>query len=483
MPNNKDSIDQLAIMRTISKIQASINRHPRLSAFIIGALLTLIFSPFEILPILFLGIPILLHLLRQQQRRGAFALGFAFGYGHYLFSLYWIAGALLTDIATYWYLVPLAVFGIPIVGALYTSAAMLIAWHFRHHRLLYPLAFAISWALIEYLRSFYFIPFPFNLIGYSSIAIPQLAILAKSIGILGLSTILLIIAGLLHNIKDRRMLLISLVLFICSIIAGQRSMQALTDTTLPPIRLVQPNVLDYEYNPHELYRVRYQALHELSLQGRRPETKIIIWPENSFPLLLIPEKMRKSIAQEIIPAGGFLISGTVRRELDKQGTPQFYNSLIAMDAAGEIIYTYDKHLLAPFGEYIPYHQHLPTFIKPFLEATSVGEFNAGNGKQSLSLFGMTYLPSICFEGAFPQFFQFTFPNMQGNILINVTNDMWFGQTIGPHQHLMAARFRAIESGLPMLRVANTGITAVITPTGKVIDRIDINEIGFIDVGI
>jgi apolipoprotein N-acyltransferase len=480
MTSNKAAMGQLTIGE---KLRVRINKSPKLTSFILGALLTLIFSPFELLPILFLVTPTLLYLLKQQQhKRGAFALGFAFGYGHYLFSLYWIAGALLTDVEKYWYLVPLAVFGIPIIGALYASAAIIIAWHFRHQMLLYPIAFAISWSFIEYLRSFYFIPFPFNLIGYSSIAVPQLAMLAKIIGTIGLSTLLLIICGLIYQIKDKRILLVNLMLLIISIGAGQILLQTATDT-IPPIRLVQPNILDYEYNPYELYRVKYQMLRDLSLQDRQPEIKIIIWPENSFPLLLIPDKMRKSIAQEIIPEGGFLMSGTVRQELDGKANPQFYNSLVAMNDTGEIVYTYDKHLLAPFGEYIPYHHHLPTFIKPFVEATSVGEFNAGKGKQLLDLFGTKYLPSICFEGAFPQFFQATFPNTQGNILINVTNDMWFGQTIGPHQHLMAARFRAIESGLPMLRVANTGITAVITPTGKITHKLGINKAGFIDVGM
>jgi apolipoprotein N-acyltransferase len=470
----------------LTKLNRFISTHSKFSAFILGIALTLSFSPFEFLPALFITMPIFLHLLYlQNSQRQAFSVGFAFGYGHCLSSLYWITNALFTDITRYWYLVPISVLGIPIIGAVYITLATTIAWRFRKTPTLYTIALALSWTTIEYLRCFYIIPFPLNLIGHTAIAIPQLAILAKIIGTFGLSIFLLMTSSLLYNIRNKYMVLASLLSLVIALGTGQvllNKTRQKIPLQLPAARLIQPNVFDYNHTQHDLYRVKYQTLHKLSNQERNPETKLIIWPESAFPLTLIPEAMRKQIAAEIIPKGGFLISGSIRNDATSKEL-SFYNSLVVLDDTGVIVHSYDKHLLAPFGEYIPYQKYLPNFIQPFLEKMSVGEFNAGTGKQGIKLFGNIYLPSICFEGAFPQFFQNTFLQSKVDFLLNITNDMWFGKTIGPYQHLTAARFRAIEMGKPMLRVANTGISAVITPEGRLYKSLGIDEAGFIDVGI
>lgn len=463
-------------------------------AALCGAIATAALPPFHLIPCLipaFCGLYLLI--LHADTPRRAAATGWWFGIGHFTTGLYWISNALLVDAPQFGWLVPFAMLGIPAAAAFFPAAVCAI-FHLiiqPHH----PAArkssltafpaialFAALWVLSEWVRNYFpFGGFPWNLIGYSLADHPPLSQFAGIAGILGLSMQALFI-GLLplpllnrHSQPPVRLITPALIL---SLLGGAYSLgQERLDhaANLPAtedgtrLRLVQANILQtLKWDPNE--RRKHIDKHiTLSRQPGLEEIDVVIWPESAVPFALNREEALQQTLAAAIPTDGHLITGGLRLE-EKQG----WNSLYVFNEEGRITGFYDKHHLVPFGEYIPLRHILPiNRIAP-----GMGDFGRGAPLQELTVGKTTtFSPLICYEAIFSRYSR----HQPRHPLLNVTNDAWFGHSTGPYQHLAMARIRAIEQGVPLIRAANTGISAVFNPYGQEIGRLELGREGILDV--
>jgi apolipoprotein N-acyltransferase len=424
-------------------------------------------------------------------RRDAAMLGWSFGFGFFVAGLYWIGAALFVDIATFWWLLPFAVLVFPAALAIFTSLAVLAA-HEACQRFGFAgsariLVLAVAWALSEWLRGHVLTGFPWNLIGYvwagafpGALAMLQLTSL---IGIYGLSLLTVTAAALparLGDMERRRhgAAVVALLLIAVPAAGGAWRLAHAPSDMVPGVmlRLVQPSIPETLKNDRETLGQNFQRLLSLSALPSADGITDVVWPEAAAPPVLERFADERRAIAAVLPKGGLLLAGAERAE-PLQGWPphQVWNSLVVLNDKGDIIATYDKSHLVPFGEYMPLRGILPIDkIVP-----SIGDFSTGPGPRTLDLPGVPPVgPLICYEVIFPG--AVTDRAMRPQWLLNVTNDAWYGFTSGPFQHLAIARVRAVEEGLPLIRSANNGISAVIDPYGRVINRLPLDSIGVLD---
>ncbi|HZB91879.1 MAG TPA: apolipoprotein N-acyltransferase [Stellaceae bacterium] len=463
-----------------------------LFAFVLGAVAAAALSPVDLTPVLIVSMSGLVWLSDGgATRRGALMLGWSFGFGFFIAGLYWIAAALFVDIARFWWLLPFAVIALPAGLALFPALALL-AYHEvreRCHLSGSPriLVLAAFWAASEYARGHVLTGFPWNLLGYAwAGAFPgALAVLQSTavFGIYGLSLLTVLAAALPARLGDLgrgRLWAPVAALLIIAVLAGGGGwrLAAASPATVPGVmlRLVQPSIPEELKNDPRALAQNFRRLLELSAASGAAQMTDIIWPEAAAPPLLerYPE-LRRQIAT-IIPPGGLLLTGAVRAEPTTGWPPtHIWNGLDVLDDKGDIIATYDKAHLVPFGEYVPLRSVLPIDkIVP-----SIGDFSRGPGPRTLDLPGLPPVsPLICYEAIFPG--AAIDPAHRPQWLLNVTNDAWYGVTSGPFQHLAIARVRAVEEGMPLVRDANSGVSAVFDAYGRLRARLDLNAIGVVD---
>ncbi|HXZ02064.1 MAG TPA: apolipoprotein N-acyltransferase [Stellaceae bacterium] len=461
-------------------------------AALLGALAAASLSPVDLTPVLVVAFTGLIWLADGARGRGgAFLLGWSFGFGFFLAGLYWISAALFVDIAQFWWMVPFAVAGLPAALALFTALAQLAAFEACERLRLVGtpriLVFAVCWAAAEYLRGHVLTGFPWNLVGYAwAGAFPgALAVLqsASVIGIYGLSLLTVTVAALPARLGDlgrgRLQAPLAALLLVAAAAAGGAWRLAEAPRTSVPgvmLRLVQPSIPETLKNDPKALAQNLRRLLALSASPGAAAVGDLIWPEAAAPPLLerYPE-LRQAIAA-VIPKGGLLLTGAERAE-PAQGWPprQVWNSILALDDAGAIIAAYDKAHLVPFGEYVPLRGILP--IERI--APGIGDFSRGPGPRTLDPPGLPPVsPLICYEAIFPG--AVVDPAHRPEWLLNVTNDAWYGVSSGPFQHLAIARVRAVEEGMPLVRAANNGVSAVIDSYGRVLARLDLNAAGVLD---
>jgi apolipoprotein N-acyltransferase len=449
----------------------------------LGALAAAALSPVDMTPVLVISFSGLVWLMDGcSGRRDAALLGWSFGFGFFLAGLYWISAALFVDIAQFWWLVPPALLGLPAGFALFTALAVLAAHEAtRRFGLLGTariLVLAVSWVTAEWLRGHILTGFPWNLIGYAwagafpgALAVLQLTAIT---GIYGLSLLTVLAAALPARLGDlgrgRYAALAAAVMLIALPAAGGAWRLANAPRESVPgvtLRLVQPSVPETIKNDPDALAQNFRRLLALSASRGADRVTPVVWLESASPPLLerFPEE-RQAIAK-VIPPGGLLLTGAERAE-PVTGRPQrFWNSVVVLNDRGDIVATYDKAHLVPFGEYVPLRGILPMQrIAPGL-----GEFSAGPGPRTLVLPGLPPVgPLVCYEAIFPGAVIDRANRPQW--LLNVTNDAWYGVSSGPFQHLAIVRVRAVEEGLPLVRAANNGVSAVIDPYGRIARRID-----------
>ena len=455
---------------------------PWLTAFLLGVMSVLALPPIYAVPVLLVTIPGFLWLLgRAGGWRQAAWWGFAFGFGHHLAGLYWITHSLFTDIGRWWWLVPVAAPGIALPVALFSVLPALVAWRLPAG---WPrvLGFAAAWVGAEMLRGVMFTGFPWNLLGtvWAFWAVPLQ--LASLVGVHGLSllTVLLAAVPVLRSRSATAGALVVLGLWLGFGLA-RLSLPGPPDTDIRLV-LVQGNVAqDTKWDPAQRMPI-FQRYLEISTEGGRAaaaahpgQPLLVIWPETASPFLLAqdPEAMR--MAGAALPPGALLLAGTVRGEWDGGGRlSALFNSLVALDPAGQVVGLFDKAHLVPFGEYMPFGGILP--IRMVMGGV---DFSAGPGPEAMQLPGGLPAPGplICYEVIFPGR---VVGKERPGWLLNVTNDAWFGHSAGPYQHLAAARLRAVEEGLPMVRAAQTGISAIFDAVGRERGRLGLGAMGRLD---
>ncbi len=471
---------------------ASLTGWPRqLAALLLGVLAAAALPPIDLTPVLLISFAGLVWLCDGTGGFGAaFAIGWSFGFGFFLAGLYWIAAALFVDIASFWWLVPFAAMGVPAGLAIFTGAASCASYAMcRWLRLggtSRIVAFAMSWVAAEWLRGHVLTGFPWNLIGYAwSGGFPHgLDVLqvASVVGIYGLSFITVLAAALparLGDFSGNRWLptLIAVLLVVLPGAWGANRLARGLPADVPGVvlRLVQPSIPESLKNDPTQMLSNFRRLFALSATPGGEHVTAMLWPEDAAPPFLDRDgSARKALAQAA-PLDGYIITGTVRTDPAPETPAHVWNSLVAVDRDGTLRATYDKSHLVPFGEYVPLRNLLP------MQKITPGaiDFSAGPGPRTIELPGLPpFSPLICYEAVFPG--AVIDPAHRPAWLLNITNDAWYGFTSGPFQHLAIARVRAVEEGLPLVRVGNNGVSAVFDPYGRVTGRLDLNAVGVLD---
>ena len=473
-------------------------------ALVAGALSALAMAPFNAWPVLFLTFPVAIWLIdgagagRWRGVPAAAMSGFWFGLGYFVIGLYWIGYAFLVDAPTFAWLMPFAVLGLPAYLALFTAAAFALArllWTRDASRLL---ALAMSLTITEWLRGHLLSGFPWNSFGYALSEPLALAQTASLIGLWGMTFLsvaifaspAVLIDGSSRGRKPWIAPVAALVLLAVMAAFGtvRLSMQP-TLLTKVKLRIMQPNLQqDVKFNYAAKAEVMQKYL-TLSDRASGPQStgvrdaNILIWPESAFPFFLTREADAMAQIAELLPKGTVLITGAVRAPDLPPGAriTRAYNSIYVIDHDGSVLSVYDKLHLVPFGEYLPFQDAMEKL--GFVQLTRVqGGFIPGTRRRAMDIpDAPRALPLICYEMIFPG--DITSRDERPGWIINLTNDGWFGYSTGPYQHLQQAQMRAIEEGLPLVRAANTGISAVIDPSGRIVARLGLAIEGVLDANL
>jgi apolipoprotein N-acyltransferase len=496
-----------------------------LIAFLAGAGSTLALPPADLWPAPFIAFPILLWLVdgAAAGRRGgvwaAAGAGWWFGFGYFLAGLYWIGNAFLVDAKTFGWLLPFAVMALPAGLALFTAFGLALARLIWTRGATRVLALATALTLAEWLRGHLFTGFPWNTFGYALISPLWLAQGAALIGIWGLTFLAIAVYASPAVLADDRADTkrpwlavasgVALILTLAIFGAVRLAMFPTSYVDGVRLRIMQPNLQqDAKFNSSQKQQVmsRYLDLSDRSTDpqstGVRDVTHLI-WPESAFPFFLTREADALAQIAALLRPATVLITGAIRPpEMAPNAViTRAYNSVYVVGPDGSILSVYDKVHLVPFGEYLPFQSMLERL--GLIQLTKLrGGFIAGDRRRNQRVPGAPdFLPLVCYEIIFPgdsvprserpgwlydhlgRYVGWPFVAGSGERpgwMLNLTNDGWFGLSAGPYQHFQQARVRAIEEGLPLVRAANTGISAVIDPLGRVIKSLPLGVDGVMD---
>ncbi|MFC6790463.1 apolipoprotein N-acyltransferase [Methylobacterium komagatae] len=476
-----------------------------------GAIGALAMPPYGFLPALAVSLTLAVWMMDGaglgRSRKGrlgpAFLLGWAWGFGFLTAGLWWLGKAFLVEADEFLWALPLGVIGLPFGLGLFYGAGFSFAgilWSRGPSRIA---ALALGLSGLEWLRGHVLTGFPWNVLGMALGQSLWLMQSAAYLGLYGLTVLAVLIAAAPATLFDGGSALrrfgptVAAVAVLAGLgFAGFERLRA-PDPTVPAVRLrlVQPNLQqDAKFRPENRDDIvdRYIELSERPPEPGDPAPTHIVWPESALPFLI----QREADTRERIAAGlkphRVLMTGAARTDEPLPGErPRIYNAIMVIEADGTITDTYDKVHLVPFGEY------LPGFLDETLRALGLrqfvaipGGFTAGNPatQRILTVPGLPpVVGTICYEAIFPAAIRPVGQPVDAakppGLILNVTNDGWFGDTPGPRQHLAQARLRAVEEGLPMVRDANTGISAVIDPHGRILGQTKIDVETYLDADL
>lgn len=485
-----------------------------LIAFLAGAFCSLAFSPFNCFIAATVSFSIFYFLLEETpkhahhhghhkklDKKQIFFIGFCYGFGYFLAGVYWISISLFVDIEKFFWLVPFAIILIPAVLAMYIGLFTLTyKWLVRELKCVENyqriLVFSVAWLCFEVLRSQLYSGFPWNLIGYIWMFDPVFAQSASIFGVYGLSLFAVLICLFpvlflnINTVKKIKEITLGdeiLAVFLTMILLGNLTYgfkrideQKIVKDSETKLRLVQANIKqEIKWDPQQKYK-NFAKHIEMTNSRDLTGVKAVIWSETSVPYVIDdnPELLEK--LRLATPPKGSLITGGLRVARDSESPEKIsniWNSVFLLEENG-VRNFYDKHHLVPFGEYVPLQKYLP-----FLEKITDGAvgFSSGPGPKTLQAEAFSFSPLLCYEVIFSN--NVIDQDKRPDLLVNLTNDAWFGNSPGPYQHFVMARMRAIEEGISLARVAGSGITAYIDPFGRIVKKIGLNEEGMIDVAL
>ena len=460
-------------------------------AVALGGLSVLALPPVSAAPLLLITLPLLIWLLDGTGGwRGAFAAGWGFGFGYFVFGLYWVAFALTVDLARFWWVMPFAVAGLP-AGLAILWGAVAAVWRMLPWRGAdRVLGFALLMGAMEWVRGHALTGFPWNLPGYVWIDWQPILQVASVIGLYGLTFLTLAIAAspaaivMRDGQSPRRAAAVPAVALVAILALAAWGMQRVPGTPSPSVpdvrlRLVQANIPQVEKWDPAFARRNFERQRQLSVAQGFPSITHVIWPETAVPYNVMGDPLVRELLGQVTPPGGMMLAGAPRFG-GTETEPAYWNSLLALDDTGAVQAVFDKFHLVPFGEYVPDWAWFLTAIGA--DVSGAGSYSAGDGPVTLDLAGLPPVsPLICYEVIFPG--QVTDSRQRPAWLLNITNDAWYGETAGPHQHFAIARARAVEEGMPLVRVAATGISGVIDAYGRVTARLGLGSQGVLDAAL
>lgn len=411
----------------------------------------------------------------QRSRRAAGWIGWAFGTGYFVVALHWIIEPFQVDVARHGWMAPFALVFLSGGLALFWALAFWMARRLSSR----AIVLAFTWTLAEVLRAYIFTGFPWANPAQILVDGPISRLLAWG-GPHGATFVLMLLAWVLslpkQGAEGNSQRVGQLLVFLAAGLAFHLP-QAFPPMTPSgsTVRLIQPNAVQQLKWQPQYAEFFYERQLMLTAAATETPPDLIVWPETAIPWRLgSADPVLRQIADA---AGGApVVLGALRDAGDGVS-----NSLAVIDASGAVQQIYDKHHLVPFGEYIPLAALAGRLGLTGLAANGMG-FSPGPGPELLELGPLgRALPLICYEAVFAH--DVASAPERPDFLLQITNDAWFGDYAGPQQHLAQARMRAIEQGLPILRAANTGISAAIDPYGRITAALPLGEHGFLDVSL
>lgn len=413
-----------------------------------------------------------------------FGTAYVFGFSFYAVGFSWISNALLIDGNKFAAFIPAVFAATGLFFGLFWAVPAALAAGGRN---VYAraLLFCAWFVFFEWVRSFIFTGFPWNLLG-TALAFDVRAIQgAAYIGTYGLSLLLLLMscgaAILVSGAFQKRFYggALWFILLPAGFLLWAAGQYEKTEPGTTVVRLVQPSIPQtFKWEPGLAYR-NFRKYIDLSKSRSSDGVKLVVWGETASPYFLDRDEEHLAEITEAVPDGGFLITGLLRAGFEN-GAYVPYNSMFVINGRGEIKAYYDKAHLVPFGEYLPFREYLPAFMAPV--ASVVGDLGSGEKYKKLQVAGLPLMGgAICYESIFPK--EVLNPEQKPELLVVLANDGWYGVSAGPYQHLAAAQMRAVEEGITVIRSANTGISAVIAPNGDVSGLIGLNEEGVSDTAL
>lgn len=476
-------------------------------AFLAGLISALAMPPFDLVFVLFFTFPVLVWLMdgaASEPSSGIFSKlmdgfrpGFFFGFGYFFAGLWWIGNAFLVEAEDFLWALPIAIIAVPFALSLFWGCATALArifWSDNAGRLF---TLAASFTLFEYLRGFVATGLPWNPISGAAYFTPLMMQSASVLGIYAMtafavfafSTVAVIVPGINNQGKTRKLVFtLSAVFLIAHVSFGIVRLQNASQDFVPEValRLVQPNIDQRFKFDKEREEENFQVYMDLSSGAGKDidkeglsGTTHLIWPESVFPYLLTQRRDTLASIGAMLPEGTSLLTGAARAEAATSGGEGFvFNSIYIINDEGEIVSAADKTHLVPFGEYVPF-QHVADILGIEQLANQDGGFEAGSSRKLLSTgIGPKILALICYEIIFSG--DLWNDDERPGWIMNLTNDAWFGNTPGPYQHLRQSVLRGVEEGLPVVRVANSGISGVYDAYGRKLDELPLGESGIID---
>ncbi len=484
------------MIRLIHMITGLTGWRRALLAFGSGCAAALAMPPLDLWPALFIAVPVFLLLLGGsdiRSWRSGFGTGWCFGLGYFTLAIHWIGFAFLIDAATYLWMMPFMLGALAGGMAIYWGLAAVAAKRFGGKGLPLVLMFAASLGLAEWLRGHLLTGFPWAAPGLSVDGMGAVAQLAAVFGMPGLTVLIVMWAGLPHVlvVEQSRAAKLAAMVLLALLPAGWglgALRLAAADAAMVPsvnLRIVQPNISQQQKWREDNSRSIFDTLKRLSTaptaaqpQGIAGVTHVI-WPESAVPFFIDESPVAKAELKPLLGGRTVLITGSIRR--DAEDGDKVFNSIITFDGMGDVVARYDKWRLVPGGEFLPFEWLLEPL--GFRKVVTVpGSFQAGPGPVTFSVPGLPGVAMlVCYEAIFPH--GLVDASRRPGVIVNVTNDGWFGRSTGPYQHLAQTRLRAIEQGLPVVRAANTGISAVIDAHGRYLQQLPLLESGVIDSGL
>lgn len=441
-----------------------------------GLLLAAAFPSMDWEPLAWIGLVPLLAAIRGRSLARAFRLGWLTGFVFYLCTTYWVGHTIL-----HYTSLPLP----PVVGIVVLMAAALACYHgafaagvrlfARSGRDVVWLAPPL-WVTLEWLRGWFFIGFPWGALGYSQYRFHDLVQIAEVTGVYGVSAVLVLFNVVVAEVLRERgrevrrllpgLVTVTVLLVVLPALGRWRVAELRRDPAVGSLRvgLTQGNVeQDRKWDPafQDETMARYRGL---TLAAAEAGAQLVVWPETAAPFFFQERGPRREALLDLATQAGVpLVVGTPAFDTTPEGVTQQRNRAYLLTPRGEVAGHYDKIQLVPFGEYVPF-QRVLFFVDQIV--TAVATLGAG---EEATVFGVPegrFGVLICYEGIFPALTR-RFVDDGADFLVNITNDAWYGRTAAPHQHLVQASFRAIENRVPLVRAANTGISAVVDFDGRI----------------
>jgi len=472
--------------------------------FILGLLTVFCFQPFNLNYINFLIIPSLFLVTSYVRKKSKntyrnkpyllnlFLIGYVFGVGFFLTGTYWISHSLKFD-ATFEFLIPISLIGLPLFLGIFFGLGNLIIGPFLQNNFTSILLFSSSFAFMDYLRAKIFTGFPWNLWAYTWSDIPEVLQTLPIIGFFSLNLMCIIIycAPLLIIFKRKKtnfiLLFLIVIIFFSNFIYGSIVIkqnnkylqeQELDSENSVYVKIISPNFdLKYNLSNDDISESISKLIRYSEPEDNRKT--LFVWPEGVFTGFSFDQiLMYKSLFQEAFSSNHLILFGanTASNNLTKN---EVFNSMIISNNKLEVLFKYNKQKLVPFGEFLPFEKYISKFgMKKITEG--YGSFSKGKRHDIFLLDKLKILPLICYELIFPELSQ---NQKEKNLIINISEDAWFGDTIGPNQHFAKAIFRAIENNVFLIRSANKGYSAFIDNKGIVKKSLNPNEAGVIELNV